>query len=165
MVLVPVSAVRGAQPLLLRMWLCRAMQGGFALACSQVLSEALLGLLQSPVRKGANACVTNIFSPVPLGSDFLNFVCLYPLKACAEVLAVRGSSCSVNGPRGKPRVGEQGEHPFLFCGREQRPRLPRQPEPKQPARNTQDWLPPLLPQPPHPLKNVDFFFPKKHFDR
>lgn len=47
--------------------------------------------------KGANASIKNIFSPVPLGSDFLNFVCLYPLNVCAEVLTAWGCTCEVNG--------------------------------------------------------------------
>lgn len=38
--------------------------------------------------KGANVSIKNIFSPVPLGSNFLHSVCLCPLKVCAESVCV-----------------------------------------------------------------------------
>lgn len=75
----------------------------FSTAQSQVLSEAFLGLLQRI--KGANASIKNTFSPVPLGLDFLNIVCFYPLRACAEELTAWGSTCPVHGrgtSRGSP---------------------------------------------------------------
>lgn len=75
----------------------------FSTAQSQALLEAFLGRLQRI--KGASASIKNTFNPVPLGSDFLNLVCFYPLRACAEELTAWGSTCPVHGrgtSRGSP---------------------------------------------------------------
>lgn len=64
--------------------------------CTSTFSGAFRSITQSASNqcvKGANATIKNIFSPVPLGSDFVNFVWLYPLKVCADVLTVWGSTC------------------------------------------------------------------------
>lgn len=64
--------------------------------CTSIFSSAFGSITQSTSNqciKGANASIKNIFSPVLLGSDFLNFVCLYPLKVCAEILTAWGSTC------------------------------------------------------------------------
>lgn len=79
----------------------------FSTAQSQALSEAFLGRLQRI--KGASASIKNTFNPVPLGSDFLNLVCFYPLRACAEELTAWGSTCPVHG-RGTSRGSSRGNN-------------------------------------------------------
>lgn len=64
--------------------------------CTSIFSRAFRSITQftsNQCIKGANAFIKNIFSPVPLSSDCLNFVCLYLLKVCAEVLTAWGSTC------------------------------------------------------------------------
>lgn len=57
--------------------------------------------------KAANASIKNIFSLLPLGSDFL-ILPLYPLTVCAEVLTAWGSTCLVNGRSSTPGTSVQG---------------------------------------------------------